>query len=550
MKNKLFFLIAIILIAGSAGFCADIGWVKLTDTEVTDSSNTAIIPGGIVGGKIIMGVTRTAANGGCRIISSTDCANFIVEKSSFGGTDNVAIRPAHNTFSTASPGVRATEMYAFTNNSTAGAEVWKTSDGTTWSLVTINSSFGNYVNGLRNTNLNYNILGEVFAGSLAAERGLSAIVPFFIGVSNGSGGCEIWKFDGTEWTQDATAVANLSGHSCENPAEPGCFFNSLTFFGTWHFGCAGFAGGLYSSASPWTTITMKGFDTFDNYGLIPAHKGFSVGGTEYLYVGTYNAEGAQVWRSPTGGAYDSAPPGDWEKVVDFSSAAAVAMSASAAGTQANPNDNNCTWANTFSIPGDGYLYVGLNNTTTGAEIWRTDGTTWEQINADDMDGDSGTLDNDLVYLSRTLFSVTTTSSFGATTTTNQYLFAGTEPEGQLWRVPLITETTTEPEPESEVIPDVVEKKGDIAVVASNPERKGVINPDKGDKVEIQFEGSKPGKYTLRIFTLLGELVYDETKDTLASGKFSWIPEDIASGIYIIHVEGPGVDIHKKVAILR
>ncbi|MFH1414751.1 MAG: hypothetical protein ABIH89_01525 [Elusimicrobiota bacterium] len=47
-----------------------------------------------------------------------------------------------------------------------------------------------------------------------------------------------------------------------------------------------------------------------------------------------------------------------------------------------------------------------------------------------------------------------------------------------------------------------------------------------------------------------KLVYEETKDNLTQGNFSWIPEDIASGIYIAHVNGPGVNVKKKIAILR
>ncbi|MFH1414960.1 MAG: hypothetical protein ABIH89_02605 [Elusimicrobiota bacterium] len=102
-----------------------------------------------------------------------------------------------------------------------------------------------------------------------------------------------------------------------------------------------------------------------------------------------------------------------------------------------------------------------------------------------------------------------------------------------------------PDPE----PDVVETSGEIITVGSS-ERKGIINPDKGDALTVYFKGTAAGRYTLKIFTLIGELVYSETKDSLAGGTFSWIPEDIASGIYVVHVNGPGVNISKKIAILR
>ncbi|MBN2407778.1 MAG: T9SS type A sorting domain-containing protein [Elusimicrobia bacterium] len=97
--------------------------------------------------------------------------------------------------------------------------------------------------------------------------------------------------------------------------------------------------------------------------------------------------------------------------------------------------------------------------------------------------------------------------------------------------------------------EIVEEEGEVVIVGSE-ETKGTINPDKKEPVQIYFKGKKEGKYTLRIFTMLGELVYDETKNSLKNGTFSWIPGDLASGIYIIHIEGPGIDIQKKLAILR
>jgi hypothetical protein len=99
------------------------------------------------------------------------------------------------------------------------------------------------------------------------------------------------------------------------------------------------------------------------------------------------------------------------------------------------------------------------------------------------------------------------------------------------------------------IRDVVGEAGSMTIVGSE-ERKGIINPDLGDEVQIYFKGTESGKYHLRIFTLLGELIYEKTKDGLAEGTFSWIPKGIASGIYIAHVKGPGIDTSKKIAILR
>jgi hypothetical protein len=62
--------------------------------------------------------------------------------------------------------------------------------------------------------------------------------------------------------------------------------------------------------------------------------------------------------------------------------------------------------------------------------------------------------------------------------------------------------------------------------------------------------SKYGKFTCRIFTLAGEIVYEETKSSISEKRFEWIPTDIASGIYIASVEGSGIKIYKKVAVVK
>ena len=106
-----------------------------------------------------------------------------------------------------------------------------------------------------------------------------------------------------------------------------------------------------------------------------------------------------------------------------------------------------------------------------------------------------------------------------------------------------------------VIPSTIvipQKKGEVKVVV--PEdmgTRGTINPDNSLPVPIGFKGEESGTYYMRIFNLLGELLYEESKDSgSAEGWFNWIPGDIASGIYIVHITGPGVNIHKKIPILR
>lgn len=97
------------------------------------------------------------------------------------------------------------------------------------------------------------------------------------------------------------------------------------------------------------------------------------------------------------------------------------------------------------------------------------------------------------------------------------------------------------------------EEGEIKIVI--PEGvglKGTINPNSQQPISIGFKGKGPGKFTLRIFTLLGEQVYEETKETTDSqGYFEWIPlRNLATGVYIVYIEGPGIKNYKKIAILR
>jgi hypothetical protein len=99
---------------------------------------------------------------------------------------------------------------------------------------------------------------------------------------------------------------------------------------------------------------------------------------------------------------------------------------------------------------------------------------------------------------------------------------------------------------------VPSKTSDVRIVV--PEgagTRGTINPDSGKPVSIGFNSSASGTFSLRIFTQFGEMVYQAQKESSdGSGVFSWIPSNLASGVYIVHVEGPGLKINKKIALLR
>jgi hypothetical protein len=91
--------------------------------------------------------------------------------------------------------------------------------------------------------------------------------------------------------------------------------------------------------------------------------------------------------------------------------------------------------------------------------------------------------------------------------------------------------------------------GEIRIVGSSKWR-GVINPDEGETAKIYFKGSNVGKFEVKIFTLTGELVWEQSMDNVSEGMFEWSPKNVASGGYIVYLKGPGVNVNKKIAILR
>jgi len=78
----------------------------------------------------------------------------------------------------------------------------------------------------------------------------------------------------------------------------------------------------------------------------------------------------------------------------------------------------------------------------------------------------------------------------------------------------------------------------------------VINTDKGP-VKLVVRGEAGERYKILILNLLGEKVYEKNITLpLSYSEISWIPGDIASGIYIAVIDGPGVKETKKFAIVR
>ncbi|MBA7552548.1 hypothetical protein ES705_45116 [subsurface metagenome] len=86
--------------------------------------------------------------------------------------------------------------------------------------------------------------------------------------------------------------------------------------------------------------------------------------------------------------------------------------------------------------------------------------------------------------------------------------------------------------------------------------KGYVNPKKGEKAKIHFQPSGAGRVNVKIYTLRGLLVWEKSKSVSGIQDFiEWNCRNkendvVASGIYAVYVEGPGIKATKKVAILK
>jgi len=105
-------------------------------------------------------------------------------------------------------------------------------------------------------------------------------------------------------------------------------------------------------------------------------------------------------------------------------------------------------------------------------------------------------------------------------------------------------------------PDVrigLSAKGEVKVQGGE---NGYVNPSKGEVAKIHFWPSVPGTVNVEIFTLIGLLVWEKSKEVLGIQDFiEWDCRNtendiVASGIYVVYVEGPGIRATKKVAVLK
>jgi len=107
---------------------------------------------------------------------------------------------------------------------------------------------------------------------------------------------------------------------------------------------------------------------------------------------------------------------------------------------------------------------------------------------------------------------------------------------------------------------VIDPSGNKSVKVGSTGTRGIVYSKKGEKVRVTFIPSSGGEITVRIYTLSGRLVKTLTKTVIdpssaADNYIDWACKneegsDVSSGIYLINIQGPGINITKKVAIMR
>ena len=304
------------------------GWEQVNSDGFGDPQTVEISALEAFNGRLYAGTTNPIA--GARIFRSQDGATWTpVTQPGFGIPHD-----------TASPSILDLavfngRLYASTGLGDGPGQIWRTLDGVNWAPMVI---------------AGFSDPDTVNITALAAYNGA-----LYAGATNLISGAQIWRSftgDSNTWTQ---MVA---------PAAPGTDASSITGF-------AVFDGALYAAVESdapaqiwrsyggaWTAVMSNGFGN-----SLTTSAGGMAEFAGYLYVGAGNsAVGAQLWRTNDGAG--------WEQAID----------------PALGDSNNSKVEIVFVF--QNHLYISARNAQTGMELWRsTDGALWQQVNRDGF-GDS------------------------------------------------------------------------------------------------------------------------------------------------------------------
>jgi hypothetical protein len=220
-------------------------------------------------------------------------------------------------------------LYASTGRGGNVAQVWRTSNGTSWAPM-VSAGFGDAD------------LHDI--GALAVYNNV-----IYAGASSQASGARIYRStsgDSNTWTLVTPAASTMAGASVTGfIVFNNAILATIESEAPVQIWC--------STGGAWTSIMSNGFGDSNTTNT----GGMAIFGG-YLYVGAGNlVSGAQLWRSNNGTSWSQAiTPGFGD-----------------------PNNKAVEMVFVFQ----NQLYVSVQNAVTGIEVWRSaDGTTWEQVNAD------------------------------------------------------------------------------------------------------------------------------------------------------------------------
>jgi len=240
------------------------------------------------------------------------------------------------------------KLYAASMHQDAGARVWRSDDGRTWTAV---SELGFGITGADTNILITDMIpfnGQLYAGVGGAWRGP---------------GGQIWRSsDGTTWSN---VEAGGFGDSDNDAMTTFGIFGGSLYAGTlnWEDGLEIWRSSTLNNGE-WSRVVTGGQGDRDCLGV--------TGFVEFkglFYAGIKNdADGPEMWRTADGENWERVVTGGW--------------------------DIESTWEPTgLAIFGD-YLYAGTGNWDAGGQLWRTaNGTDWTRV----MRGGFGDPNNYAIY---------------------------------------------------------------------------------------------------------------------------------------------------------
>lgn len=230
-------------------------------------------------------------------------------------------------------------VYVSNYNTDAGTEIWRSSNGTDWEQVNVDG-FGDP--------------GEPAAVAsfaiLAVSNDHLYAFNYLAGIIVGEDHVDVYRYDsGTTWEHTEDMIIGNAGTPMINP------YAAVTYNDTLYVSLVddNVKLAIYGSTdgTTWTKVdtTSLGDNNVAAYAMAVYNN--------YLYVGTYNQGGTEVWR------YDGST---W--VIDNIS-----------GFNNDDNDNSSIGALTSF---GGALYASTDNSSTGTEVWKTNGggtTDWTKV---------------------------------------------------------------------------------------------------------------------------------------------------------------------------